>query len=61
MASLPSPPPYLSMSGGLNVRVAFLADDVIYVMKAIGRDAREGSGTVGGKVSVRAPCTPEIS
>lgn len=52
---------YLSICGGFNVGVAFLTDDVIDVAKAIGRDAREGFGTVWGKVAVGAPRAAEIS
>lgn len=52
---------YLSVSGGFNVRVALLADDVVDVVKAVGLDAREGFGTVRGKVAVRAPRAAKIS
>lgn len=52
---------YLSISGGFDVGVAFLADDVVYVVQAVGRDAGKGLGTVRGKVAVGAPCAAEIS
>lgn len=37
---------YLSISGGFNVGVAFLANDVVDVVQSVGGDARVGSGTV---------------
>lgn len=37
---------YLSISGGFDIRVAFLADDVVYVLQAIGGDGGKGLGTV---------------
>lgn len=52
---------HLSVSGGLDVGVALLTDDVVDVVQTIGGDAGKGPGAVGGKVAVGAPRAAEIS
>lgn len=52
---------HLPISGGFDVRVAFLADDVIDMVQAISRNARKGSGTVRGKVAAGSPSAAKIS
>lgn len=48
------------MRGGLDVGVALLADDVVDVAQGVGWDPGERPAAVVGKVTVRAPGTPEV-
>lgn len=51
---------HLPIGGGLNVRVALLADDVVDVAQAVSGDAGKRAGAVGGEVAVRAPRAAEV-